>query len=786
MSEISKKVALSYKIDNTEFNQSIEHMKRKISEVNNLLASKQTAQRGADAGIPGVSKTTQEAFAKSGNQTKRDMEQVLASEFRAQEKLGKEIAARNKALDHSIKLQEKMTKGTQEEAKHLENIQKMKSTINRQQEQYGQRSQMMNQMMNANQQLGKATAPPGWTPPNGTPTMGQGAPGGGGMMGSLGTLMNMIPILKPLAIAKIATDAADFALSRSRVIEQAQGSTISQTVSRDLERRYSGQSVFDKAFLPQRQQAEDEASDEMKWRRVLEKGTFGVAAMGTGRFKEALFAGLGEASHLGGLIPGGEAMQTGYNAQAQEGQAESMRARYAALQAQHPELQQAMDRYGGNYRRDLGTQRGLGMSDDDLYGNTGFVKRGHGAGFMEDQMHGMGAGILGAGGSSRMGQRSEFGLQMERGGLTNSPGILGQLSGAIQSPEAVERTTKRIMEESFKAGLDNSDFAEENRRFTQAAASIISSGAAGDTEGQARMANLLASFMGERTNKGVESARNAYEEYQKRESDVSGRRGTIRMSMAQTDPTLKNLDPTDLTELMSARPDQLDDPAFMAYFAKKTKNTPEKIKAALDKGNEASRFMNPELGKRYKSATGRIADYLTKNGLTMSEFTEKARNGQLGTTDEGKDILATYGEAKMLYSTTQKEGIDQSKAAAYVAQSVRGEGTQFDIPEFLRRPDDKTAEEKAQDLMNNRDRTGDQAIGQQAVGEEDARRAFNDLLPAINKAITGLDTIGEAAVRNAAKLDGTTKGTLSNTQQPGSILDSLVNFGQPTTGTPGQ
>lgn len=247
---MKKELEFLTKIDNSEFDKSIDNMKKKLSEVNNALSSRQTSQRMESMGIgTNTSQTTLSAFQKSINQTKKDMDQLIAAEAKNQEKLGKEIASRTMALSKMVKEQEKMSKGSKEELDNLVKVKQIRESINTQHEQFRQRDQMMNQTMNARQNMDKAL------PAMNVPA---GAPRGGPPIGSPGpSSPNYVDMtksgVKGIGSFLGAVGAIGLAASRftgyGQRLEEARGSAIQGTAGQDLERTYAGKSSFDQMFL---------------------------------------------------------------------------------------------------------------------------------------------------------------------------------------------------------------------------------------------------------------------------------------------------------------------------------------------------------------------------------------------------------------------------------------------------------------------------------------------------------------------------------------------------------
>jgi hypothetical protein len=588
----------------------------------------------------------------------------------------------------------------------------------------------------------------------------------GGAMGSIGSLA-------------IAGGGLYNTMQQSQAIgQQAKGSAIAGTLGQDTENIYNGRSAFEAQWMRERSQASGMAAEQAKGNKVSDStkvfggilggigagaaygATAGSVLPGAGTLAGGLLGGAiggigaGAGLMLGdrtrermlGMLPGefGAKHQDAYNSLIAQQQGADRAKNYEALKEQDPQKKAVLEKFEKDRQNDLNTQRSLGLNDQGL---NSFKQQATSAGFMPEQAANMAQSIVGAGGSARMGRNATFGNQMERAGLTNTSSVLGTMSGSIQSPESTKRATISIMSEAFKIGLDNTDFAEENRRFTQSAANIIGRSGASNAEDQEKLVAKLGSFLGERTNKGVEAADNAYEREQQRGSQVGGRRGAIRFTEAMKNPILSQFGTGDLTELLAARPDQLQaNSPFLRSYAIQAHTTPEKILEALQKGTDASRFLIPGRRKEATDIVGRLKQYASENKLSGSEFTERLNKmpGEQGALPE--NIVKDYGKLQRINQMEKSEGYNKFESEADVSGLIFGNGTYAGG-----KAPSKAAAQQALDQTGGR--IGDKFQAANSEGADQARKAFMDLYSTIEQNISKTKELNTAAADAAASLN---------------------------------
>lgn len=375
------------------------------------------------------------------------------------------------------------------------------------------------------------------------------------------------------------------------------------TFGDQLQQQYSGQIVSQMAFIPEAQRAAKMASEQMAGSRTYDKlllagGTAGLAAtpgaFAAGGLPGLITGGLSAGALLSsermrsltaasgfnavgdGLnafgsmgIPGakaagnwmhslGDSQMAQYNAKMAEEFATNFQKALASEKQQNPLKRLATDEYQQNYQRNLDFQRSLGLNYNSMHGVGGFREQAINAGFSDTAAMGMSQNILGAGGSTRMARNSAFGLQLQRGAnLTNASSVLGTLSGSMGSSEATKQATIKILAEGTKLGLDDSKFSEENRKFADMAAQAISRSGTTSNEGVDQVLSKLGGFMTDKTTRGLEAGKNAYEMYQGVSTASNGPQGVMRAAGLLRDDKIGKMNTMDRMALANLPDNQL-------------------------------------------------------------------------------------------------------------------------------------------------------------------------------------------------------------------------------------
>lgn len=798
---MNKKVTFEAILDNSHFNAEMDKITKKFEVMQRQQSTAQRLEKQGPNNL--MSSVSMEAFNRATQASKREMDQLISSQAKSQEKLGKSIAQRTEMLKKLQEQQKDINKSAEEEIRLKERIGKVEANNQRLRESYITRDQNLNQLMDARQNAGnKGIDGIMDAYRSGGMRGAAGAAAQGNRFGAIGVGASVIGGIAGAAGA-VGSYAEQFTGYGQR-LQEARGSAIEGTAGQNLRDVYSGRSPFEAAWMKERESAAGLASQKEGRNRVTDRlkgvGSIGGILGGAGLIGAGLVTGgaslLGMPFTAGGSaigLPAAGAMigsgaaafgagaygmandrtrqsinpfgQKEYDQLLAKNQAVDFRQNYENLKNQDPGKKLALEDFEQNRERNVRAQRQLGLSNNQFYKGGGFLADVQQGGFMAEQGIGMANQIVGAGGSARMGQNAKFGLQMERAGLTNASGILGTMSGSIQNPEANKRATIAIMSEAFKIGLDNTDFAEENRRFSQAAANIIGkTGVTSETD-QERLTGILSQFMAQKTNSGVQEAQTAYEKYQERGSQTSGRRGTLRFAEAMKDKDLSKMNTSDLTELLSMRPDQMNasNPA-MAEFARSAGIPVDQlVEKMTGKGgiNAAGRFTFPGQQKKIGEASEKINQYMKESGNSWSDIGDMSRKGTLPV-----NIQQALGRAMIEANKSESGGLTAGGGLATVGEFIESQA----------RPGDMKGK-ALKDLNEGPGRVEDQFNKQAAAGAEEARKNFNQMTEELWKAVAGAEAFTKAMAPVSGVLGSAANTNKSSLPQgQGSNLDIITNF----------
>lgn len=648
---MKKEIKFSAKLDSAEFDRSIEQMQRKLKDIyapaDAVRQQSQMASRMESMGMGGhMSKPSQDAYQRATQQSRREVDQFLATEVKRQEQLSKTIEKRIDKVKELKNLQDGLAKGSSEELRIKEKISRMEENNFRLREIERARSQAINQTMDVRDKLN----------PKGFQAIKEGFQAGGiqgAASAGMGLMKNMTPVQMAGMIGTVLTVTGIAAKMGGELYNSYKnapiatasnyGSAMTGVMGREVSSAYSGRSAVEMAFLGEKQQAMKMAREGMKGERVGNIGNIagsvlGYAGTGAGLGAAAgAVGGLGVGSWLtapvGAALGGiGGAGYGAYKAMTGEGGAknsalmksafsgthnaeyESMMAKEFAdkystslqgLKEQNPYKNAAVEQYSGNYTRYLDSQRSMGLTNSGFHSNDGFRGNAINAGFTDDMAMGMSSNILGAGGSTRMARDSVFAMQAGRQfDQTNAGGVLGQLSGNLGGSEATKQAYVKMLAEGTRQGLDTSEYREESRKMMEATASVIVRSGASSTGDIDRIVAQMGGFLNEKTNKGVQSAKDAFDFYNSASGEVGGARGVMRASGFMRDKTLGAMDAMDRSALAGMTADQLstDDP-MIKRLAEKYNTTPEEIISSVNKVNKQAFNYRPGTDAAMNKAT---------------------------------------------------------------------------------------------------------------------------------------------------------------------------------------
>lgn len=678
---MKKEIQFSARMDTTEFDRSIESIQRKLKDVyapsDMIRMQHATSQRLGGMGMGGIMSTPGgDAFQKATQQSRRELDQLIRDQATGQERLGKMLAQRLEKLSQMKVQQAELVRGSAEELAIKEKIARVEENNSRMKETYKQRDAILNQSIDARERM----------TPQGMDRLMQAYRGGG--IGGAATAAGRMFMQNPMAIGGRIAGAAGAALGAGSELyrtysgmplatESAMGSTVSNTMGRDVRNIYSGRSSFEMMFAPERARAAQMALAYGRSTQAADVGSLagsalaigGGAAMagtGIGAVPGLMSAGAGiyniaRNPRLGALAlsPFSSTARNYYQSGIAQQIGEEYSGAYEAQKQQNPFKTAAVDQYQQNFQRNLQAQRSMGMGGQAFYGAGGFMSGG--GEFTPELMLQMSQGIMGGGGSSRAaGGSSLFGNQLARRDLTNAGSVLGTLSGGLGTSESTRTATIDILAEGMKLGLDDSKFAEENRRFTQMTAEIVSR--SGATSGFGEIAGGVSRFVGENTNKGLEAARGAYEQYQQISSATSGPRGVMRAAGFMKDTVLGKLSTVEKQAMMQIPEEQLNTGNMLVQGAASSLGIPAEEVIQRIKG------VNQGAVSRFKESDV-IRDRLRKKGVDIASINPE-KYGELP-----KDIQSDV--FKLMSMQTTELGNMGVKGTKAFAAGVVGRPEQF-------------------------------------------------------------------------------------------------------------
>lgn len=568
-----KTLVFSAEFDTRQFDRDVEKMERKLRQLRSTAGVGQAhaamSQRVGAAGLGAV------GMAEGGfvnRESRRELDAYIREQSSGQERLLRLIGRR-------LEFTKSLTRELERQKALGGDVERVQERISRSQE---QAARLRETYMRRDADLRGALSTREAMAPGGLMAVSQAFRdrGVGGAMGALRGMATPANILRGLGGISSAAGGAvlmadpivrqNIAMERMTQVAGGRGTQLSSEMLGSI---YSGRSVSERLFDPQRREALQGAMREMRQQEIADKvklaggtamvtgGLMGVGAgiagaLPTGGLSlAASIAGIGGALYGGYSMLSNERMRAlGMGALGFEGHqrryrsilageaAEAYQSRLEALKNMDPTRRMAGDQYMQQFMPNLQMQRSLGIGNAQFYGPGGFLQGGMQAGFTREDMMGAAQAIQAAGGGTAMSRRAVTALQYARGSdLTNAPQLFGQIGGTLGGPAQTEEAVVRMLAEGNRRGFDSSKLAEETRRFTAAAASLISrSGARGVNEA-ARVAGSFAQFTGETTTRGVEAAQTAYGLQQQISSQGSGIRGAMQFAFMQNNPALRKL-----------------------------------------------------------------------------------------------------------------------------------------------------------------------------------------------------------------------------------------------------
>lgn len=545
------------KFDTSEFDAAVQRMQRQLKEVyrpsDMMGAQRQTSQRLENMGLGGnMGKPGMESYFKSIQNSRREMDTLLQKYAKDQQSLLRDVAAHEKALKDNVRLQAAAVKGSEDELRLLREKKLLEENLYRQRESWMARNQTMNQAMDARQNLGpkdkmeRLMAAFGAGGAKGGAGEAAGMAGewwkGLGMTGQAGMIISGL-----LAAAKGTRMIGNAYAGYGKMpldIASAQGSATQNTYGREIQSIYGGSQSQEMAFMPEKRKAAIMARSAQESQRSRDQalgisgmvsaggtGAGGIAGAGIGLIND-IFDERSRAYDMSKL-PGNIGKR--YGEKFESMQAEEQASKYAKavedIKAQNPLKSAAVADFAQRQAGDLAFQRATGLNYKGFHGAGGFRASSMNAGFTDQMGMEAAQGILSSGGSTSGAQGlGVLSMQAQRGfGMTNANSVIGKLSGQMGDNENSRQAFIQMLATGTRLGLDSSDYREQNRRFMDAAGSIIER--SGVTS-QSDIASLLKTFGGfvgnEPSVRGMEGARSAYDLFVQQSSQSGGPGGAMR------------------------------------------------------------------------------------------------------------------------------------------------------------------------------------------------------------------------------------------------------------------
>lgn len=738
----------------------------------------------AKSNVPGAEAVKESA------QTARAINQRVREEKAGLDLVNRELEKKRALIEAIAKRQETAVKGSTEELnltqklnREKERLQQTEKVAQVQKENYRKAQDAQDRASGAARGAGgSGGAGGGGAAAGGFGNIGRGGITSiSGLAGALGAPAMALGIVATATAAIKAVESARRffveAPMRTREVEASAFQKQGQGGQR-IESILNGGAAEENIFDPQRQQAARSAQSAIRGRYAaspiggapgaaaqLLMGNQGFGALQHGNFMQAIRGTLGRY--------GVKSQQESFEANKKDEEADEQRSQFEAFK-KGPEgaLRTAVgNQYLQNYQRNLDFQRQTGLGTSAF--RNDFLGGVNQAGFTNEQGMGMASSIMGAGGSTRSAVgNAALGLQAQRNlDLTNAGSVIGNLSKGLGGAETTKEAFVKILAEGTRAGLDNSEFREENRKFVEAAAGAITQSGVTSGAGAEQILSQFGKFFSDKTGTGMEAGKNAYELYRQTSMSTTGPRGTMRAAGMLTDPTISKLSRDSREALFNMPIDQLtpDNPAIVAMAAQAGVSPDDLIKAQNKvTSKSANLFKNSDI------ATKRLAEVKKKYG----------RNSALDTmgpfmVGEKEEMTRALGESNIAQIKEHPElGQNQRTLTAYSEALSRGD---------TRMPGQDLEEAKKQQLAApTTGRPEDQTNRLQA----EASRMSNQLFMSFKESIT---PASEAVRKFASDIDvlvaALKKGTPGgqaiqdfNSRYPGVMPTTAPSAGSPGSG----
>jgi hypothetical protein len=336
----------------------------------------------------------------------------------------------------------------------------------------------------------------------------------------------------------------------------------------------------------------------------------------------------------------------------------------AAEEAKNPLKTLTSDYHYNNFEKNLQFQRKLGLSDEGMFGPTGFLDRGLGAGFTRESLMGMSENILGAGGSTGAARSmGTMGLAMERNmNMQNAGSIIGKLSNAAGTNS--EQGMIKILSEGMKLGLDKSEFAAEQSKFADLTAQYIMSAGASTAGAQTMAAGEFSSRVFGNSMANIQGAQSATDFINQATSNVSGVGGAIFASNIESNPLTKGLSMDQKMSLSQLSEGQITSSNPIIQGIAEEKNmSPEDLAASL-KSMKMNSVLQRSSTQNKANDLNKMYETYTSQGMSDQEAMETIKSSK-----EGKILM---GQLSAGIQAESGVGMGEAQAQGLAATFIRG------------------------------------------------------------------------------------------------------------------
>ena len=276
------------------------------------------------------------------------------------------------------------------------------------------------------------------------------------------------------------------------------------------------------------------------------------------------------------------------------------------------------------------------------------------------------------------------------------------------------------MTEGTRLGLDSSQFREENRKFSDAAAEVITRSGSTSGGGIDSVLDKFGSFFTDKSSKGIDAGKSAYEAYQNITSSTSGPTGAMRLAGMIRDEKLGGMSGTDRGALMQLPSEQLSsDNLTVQDIAGRNGMTAEDVISRMGKVNRS--------GVHRLARADQLQDGLMKstNGQSVSDNFVMS-----------PEVKAQFGELRTLTGLENPDMVNDPRKLTEFTEGTLGVNSKKNRGKY------STATE---DRLTNKD-TGiaeDRTVQQNAEGSRLMLENFQKLGPTIGSSAEGIRKFNE-------------------------------------------